>query len=898
MGAKHGLGISAMVQSVDDQLVGVNRDLTKVNVIQFKASRRIHRLQSRGQAGAGTVFPINAPVDDRGLVAASDINITIGDPRHHYVKIDLNSTTPTIHFLKMFVGLSSLFTIDLRNNIAMTSITFDPVLSNQPALNLGITERNIYLIQASGTVGEIRFEVIGGTGGGSSSPLTTKGDVWGYSSGDARIPVGANDEVLTADSTTSLGVAWKVSPGGTGSFTDAAFDVHDEVNVNARFKIDLDGATDTFDSTLVFTQTADRTITFVDADLTVAGLEIANIFLETQAIAKVDNPAILNLFRDDMTPVADDALGEIFFDGRINDGPKTQFTYAKIRVLQSTIGPGGEEAEMRLDVVDGGSLTTYVRVQSDFVNPDSTLGSIIMEKPLTTQTIYPNSLADIGRAGDEFRDIFVDFVNTDKVIFDGGTSPTAAQTSVGANSAGMWFNVELVTDDFVFSEAGTQYFKIDTPTPNNYELFLGPDPFTAGETYRIVMGENSGSSGIITHTEGSGNDFIINRSGGGSTQGVQIQAAGLTIGRFLSNRLVLSQNLDMQDNSMVNVVDITSNGAGGASTGDIGQLISFDGGFDYFVRDKIIWDQNAATNIEFTATAIILNTNGSNTDINLVAAGATSSINITATDVCNFTTASASGFNFDVASGVRLTIQDNFVVMNVPISMQAKHIEFLEQAPPTQIADSSLLYSKDVSTVTHLFTMDSDGVEHDLSLGGGGGGTIGKHSFSVNAGGFISVSAQPFAFTSYGTGGLEKGIGYIPFSDGVSTFATYTMEFPGTLDLTATIDVIIYWKSSIGGSGNVVWGASITSVSDGVNFGTTTYGTEETVTTAAESGVPNANQIQSSVVTIAIGNTPIIDDQIIIKIQRRGGDGADTYANDVQFESLKIIYETDAGVDP
>jgi hypothetical protein len=29
-------------------------------------------------------------------------------------------------------------------------------------------------------------------GGGLSSPLTTKGDVWGYSTTDARIPVGAN----------------------------------------------------------------------------------------------------------------------------------------------------------------------------------------------------------------------------------------------------------------------------------------------------------------------------------------------------------------------------------------------------------------------------------------------------------------------------------------------------------------------------------------------------------------------------------------------------------------------------------------------------------------------------------------------------------------------------------
>ena len=40
------------------------------------------------------------------------------------------------------------------------------------------------------------------------SPLTTKGDVAGYSNVNARIPVGSNGQVLTADSTAALGVAW------------------------------------------------------------------------------------------------------------------------------------------------------------------------------------------------------------------------------------------------------------------------------------------------------------------------------------------------------------------------------------------------------------------------------------------------------------------------------------------------------------------------------------------------------------------------------------------------------------------------------------------------------------------------------------------------------------------
>jgi hypothetical protein len=51
-------------------------------------------------------------------------------------------------------------------------------------------------------------------GGGLSSPLTTKGDVWGYSTTNARVPVGTNGQVLTADSTNANGVTWSAPSAG------------------------------------------------------------------------------------------------------------------------------------------------------------------------------------------------------------------------------------------------------------------------------------------------------------------------------------------------------------------------------------------------------------------------------------------------------------------------------------------------------------------------------------------------------------------------------------------------------------------------------------------------------------------------------------------------------------
>ena len=48
------------------------------------------------------------------------------------------------------------------------------------------------------------------------TPLTTKGDLLGFSTLDARIPIGANGTLLTADSTESLGLKW-AAPAASGT---------------------------------------------------------------------------------------------------------------------------------------------------------------------------------------------------------------------------------------------------------------------------------------------------------------------------------------------------------------------------------------------------------------------------------------------------------------------------------------------------------------------------------------------------------------------------------------------------------------------------------------------------------------------------------------------------------
>jgi hypothetical protein len=70
--------------------------------------------------------------------------------------------------------------------------------------------------------------------GGSASPLTTKGDLYTYSTADARLGVGTNGQVLTADSAEATGLKWAAP--ATSSFVGcSAYRAADQTIANDTF---------------------------------------------------------------------------------------------------------------------------------------------------------------------------------------------------------------------------------------------------------------------------------------------------------------------------------------------------------------------------------------------------------------------------------------------------------------------------------------------------------------------------------------------------------------------------------------------------------------------------------------------------------------------------------------
>jgi len=124
--------------------------------------------------------------------------------------IQVNSTSATT--ITVNTGLFSAGdSVQIQNiGSGTTTITSGTATVNS-AGSLGVTQYDGGFLYFSSASSAIWFDY---TQAGTTLPLTTKGDLFGYSTTNARVPIGTNGQVLTADSAEVLGLKWAAPAGG------------------------------------------------------------------------------------------------------------------------------------------------------------------------------------------------------------------------------------------------------------------------------------------------------------------------------------------------------------------------------------------------------------------------------------------------------------------------------------------------------------------------------------------------------------------------------------------------------------------------------------------------------------------------------------------------------------
>ena len=115
-----------------------------------------------------------------------------------------------------------------------------------------------------------RWNIIGGSG--TASPLTTKGDIYTYSTGNDRLPVGTDGFLLSADSAEATGLKWITAP--SSGEVNTASNVGGGAEVfKAKTGVDLAFRTLVNGTRITATQNANDITVAADVGLTVTAVQ-------------------------------------------------------------------------------------------------------------------------------------------------------------------------------------------------------------------------------------------------------------------------------------------------------------------------------------------------------------------------------------------------------------------------------------------------------------------------------------------------------------------------------------------------------------------------------------------------------------------------------------------------
>lgn len=141
--------------------------------------------------------------------AAGTTTLVVGSKRLQYFT---GSTTQNVVLpVTSTLVLGQQFTI-VNNSSGVVTVKSSG--SNTVQAMAASTVLTVTCILTSGTDASSWDKVYASTTIGVTSPLTTKGDIFVYSTTNDRLAIGTNDYVLTADSTQATGMKWAAASGG------------------------------------------------------------------------------------------------------------------------------------------------------------------------------------------------------------------------------------------------------------------------------------------------------------------------------------------------------------------------------------------------------------------------------------------------------------------------------------------------------------------------------------------------------------------------------------------------------------------------------------------------------------------------------------------------------------
>jgi hypothetical protein len=152
-------------------------------------------------------------------------------------------------------GSQSTFKVKVSENDAQAQFLLDKLTSSDGSVT--ITETN------DGSVEQINLTASGG-GGGISSPLTTKGDLFTYDTDNQRLGIGTDGQALIADSSEPTGLKWDTVGVAVGRFgisnSDGEYTYYDTL----QLAINAASSGQTVEVFADYTESTDTAVTLKD----------------------------------------------------------------------------------------------------------------------------------------------------------------------------------------------------------------------------------------------------------------------------------------------------------------------------------------------------------------------------------------------------------------------------------------------------------------------------------------------------------------------------------------------------------------------------------------------------------------------------------------------------------